>query len=96
MCLRCDGYSDEELDRQQDLAIRVNGYQYLHVYQPGSSTGDGTWTYTVGLSENFGQPEFICIGIKPERQVSIVKALADTVVEAVSYTHLTLPTICSV
>lgn len=82
MCLKCDGYSDEELDRQQDLAIRVNGYQYLNVYDPGHVEEiDGSWTYTIGLAESFGQPDFLCIGVKPERQAAIVKALGDCIVE---------------
>lgn len=81
MCMRCNGYSQEDLDRQQDLAIRVNGYSYIHVYDPGDPKGiDGTWTYTLGILEGFGQPDFIVLGIDTDKQVALIKALAESIV----------------
>ena len=81
MCMKCDGYSQEDLDQQQDLTIRVHGYSYIHVYDPDDPQCiDGSWTYTIGLKENFGQPEFIIVGIETDRQVALIKALAESIV----------------
>ncbi|MEQ8719527.1 MAG: DUF4262 domain-containing protein [Acidimicrobiales bacterium] len=77
MCRICDGYSDEELTRELDLAIRVHGFTRVGVENP-----DGTgWTYTIGLAENCGQPDLVCIDVEPDFQQRLVQAIAATVVE---------------
>ncbi len=80
MCMKCNGYSQEEIERQQDLQIRVHGYTYVHVYDPDPDAIDGTWTYSIGLNESFGQPDLIVVGIGPNRQVSLLRAVADSIV----------------
>ena len=72
MCMRCDGYSWDEIDRHTDLMIRVHGYLMLHV-------GDqaGSWTYTIGTIESWDQPELIVLDVEPELQAVLVHAVAD-------------------
>lgn len=74
MCMRCEGYSEEEIDRSIDLVIRVHGYliqQVTDEYHP--------WTYTVGIQENHGQAELLCVDIDLAAQARLVKTLADDV-----------------
>ena len=39
MCMRCDGYSWEEIDRSTDLVIQVHGFQLLQGTRPKKITG---------------------------------------------------------
>lgn len=71
MCMRCDGYSWEEIDRHHDLVIRVHGYliQQVDDVKP--------WTYTVGITESWGRPELLMVDVEPEVQAMLIKAVAD-------------------
>ena len=71
MCMRCDGYSWEEIDRHTDLMIRVNGYIAIHVEGPRS------WTYTIGANESWDQPDLVVVGVEPALQQILIHALAD-------------------
>lgn len=74
MCLSCDGYSDEQLDRALDLAIRVHGWSLTLV---GDHDDDPTsWGYTIGLSESFGHPDLIAFGASPRRLDRLLRPLA--------------------
>ena len=75
MCMRCDGYSWEEIERHTDVAIRVHGYTTVHVEaQP-------PWTYTIGAYESWDQPELIVVDIESAIQKAIVHAVASDYVE---------------
>ncbi len=76
MCMRCDGCSDEEIERATDLTIITNGYLLLRVtdeYNP--------WSYTVGLRESYGHPEFVCVDTSTARQQQLIRLLADEVAD---------------
>ncbi len=77
MCLRCDGYSEEEVDRAHELAIRVHGWTGIQV----SDDGDSGWTYTLGLNDRLGHPDLIMIDVELEVQGQIVDWLASMVAE---------------
>lgn len=71
MCMRCDGYSWEEIERHTDLMIRVNGYITIQV------DGPRPWTYTIGAAESWDQPDLVVIGGEPAWQQVLVHAVAD-------------------
>ena len=74
MCMRCERYSIEEIERATDLTIITNGYLLLRVtdvYNP--------WSYTVGLRESYDHPEFVCVDIDTDCQQRLIKLLADQV-----------------
>ncbi len=71
MCMRCDGYSWEEIERHTDLLIRVHGFTTVHV------EGDCPWTYTVGAYESWDQPELIVVDIEASIQRALVHAVAE-------------------
>ena len=71
MCMRCDGYSPEEVDRHTDLLIRVHGFMIQQVED------DPPWTYTVGVSESWNRPELLIVDIDGATQARLVKAVAD-------------------
>lgn len=71
MCMRCDGYSWDEIDRHTDLMIRVHGYVMVQV------EGPSPWTYTIGAFESWDQPELLVVDLEPELQKVLVHAVAD-------------------
>lgn len=76
MCMRCEGYSWEEIDRHNDLVIRVHGYLIQKVVDE-----DESWTYTVGLDESWGHPDLVCVDIVQDVQVALIRALASEIAE---------------
>ncbi len=76
MCLHCEGFSEEEIERSQDLTIRIHGWLLQSV---SDEEGVG-WSYTVGLTESYGHPELICLDIALDDQVQVIRWLADQVV----------------
>ena len=75
MCMRCDGYSWEEIERHTDLVIRVHGFTTVHVEDRSP------WTYTIGAFESWDQPELIVVDIEPLIQKTLVLAVADDYVD---------------
>ena len=76
MCMRCEGYSAEEIERATDLTIITNGYLLLRVtdeYNP--------WSYTVGLRESYDHPELVCVDTSIVRQDQMIRLLADEVAD---------------
>lgn len=71
MCMRCDGYSEEEIERHTDLVIRVHGFLMQQV------EADPSWTYTIGALESWARPELIVVDIDAETQVQLLRAVAD-------------------
>jgi hypothetical protein len=77
MCLRCDGYSEEEVERCLDLAIRVNGWTATQI----SDDGQQGWTYTLGMNEELDHPDLIIIDAPIDLQGKIVHWLATMICE---------------
>lgn len=75
MCLRCDGYSEEEVERCLDLAIRVNGWTATQI----SDDGQQGWTYTLGMNEELDHPDLIIVDAPLDAQRRIIGWLADMV-----------------
>jgi len=75
MCMRCEGYSWEEIERHTDLVIRIHGFTVIHV------EGLSPWTYTVGAFESWDQPELLVIGIDPVIQKAVLHAVAEDYVD---------------
>ncbi|MEM7141937.1 MAG: DUF4262 domain-containing protein [Actinomycetota bacterium] len=71
MCLRCDGFEWDEIDRRTDLLIRVHGYMLVHV------EAAAPWTYTVGARESWDRPELVMVDMAAEMQKTLVGAVAD-------------------
>ncbi len=84
MCLRCEGYSWEEIERHTDLVIRVHGFMAVHVEAPAP------WTYTVGAFESWDQPELLVVDIEAPIQKALVHAVAEDYVDFGEITHDTL------
>lgn len=75
MCMRCEGYSWEEIERHTDLVIRVHGFMVVHVEAPSP------WTYTVGAFESWDQPELLVVDIEAPIQKALVHAVAEDYVD---------------
>jgi len=56
--MRCDGYSDDEINRGIELSIITHGW-YLLCVGPGAHAGGAHWAYTIGLDQSFGLPELV-------------------------------------
>ena len=69
MCEICDGVPLEEVERRLDLAYEVEGWVWHHI---DDRENDRTWAYTVGLKENFGQPDVLMRGGGPSGQATVI------------------------
>ena len=59
-----------------DLLIQVHGWALVQV------EGDVTsWSYTVGLTENYGHPELAMTTVRLELQSAVIHRLVDDIVE---------------
>lgn len=75
MCMRCDGYSWEEIERHTDLIIRVHGFTTIHVED------EPPWTYTIGAFESWDQAELIVVDIEAGIQKALVHAVGQDYVD---------------
>ncbi len=79
MCMVCDGFSFEEIERQLDLSIQVNGF---FIQQVGDSFDDPTlWSYTIGVNESWGHADFVVVDMPADLQRHVIAALIDDVVD---------------
>ena len=59
-----------------DLLIQVHGWALVQV------EGDVTsWSYTIGLTENYGHPELTMAAVRLELQSAVIHRLVDDIVE---------------
>lgn len=86
MCLQCDGYSYEEVMQALDLQIRVQGWVLQHVHD--DHTG-ASWSYTIGLVEQYGHPELTMLDVKLDQQNRVIRRLVDDIVTRGSVSPLT-------
>ena len=70
MCLQCDGYSEDDVNRMVDLHIRVYGYHVTQVEERDP------WCYTIGLQQSFGHPELVTTTVKMSTQVGLIQTVA--------------------
>ena len=61
MCLRCDGYSEDDVLRAIDLNVRVHGFHICAV------EGTRPWTYTIGVPESAGHPDLVVTDVETEQ-----------------------------
>lgn len=89
MCLQCDGYSYEEAMQALDLRIRVHGWVLQQVVDDDAGI---TWSYTIGLVENYGHPELAMLDVKASEQNRVLRLLVDGIVRhgAISDAMVTL------
>ena len=58
MCLRCDGYSEDDVLRAIDLNVRVHGFHICAVEDARP------WTYTIGVLQTTGHPDLVVTDIE--------------------------------
>lgn len=65
MCMKCDGYSDDQIARNLELTILTHGWAVRGV-EPSNELDDdldatltGGWAFTIGATVSFGLPELI-------------------------------------
>ncbi len=75
MCLRCEGWSDEEVLAQSRRDIEVHGWGFVHV----EGGGGAAFTYTVGLTRFHGHPELLVTGLEADQAAVLLGDLADDV-----------------
>jgi hypothetical protein len=74
MCILCDGGSAQELLNGFRSRIGEFGFTMVAVGE-----GSSSWTYTIGLLENFGHPEFVVTGLRPNAAITVMTALVERV-----------------
>lgn len=83
MCDICDGTAtiDDYFNRMH-LRIAEHGWYTVCVEADARSPG---WLYTVGLSESFGHPELVVVGLKPDAAHEVLEALSLGVLDGHRY-----------
>lgn len=61
MCMKCDGYSDDQIARWLELTILTYGWavQGVEPEDGPEATIAGGWAYTIGVTQSFSLPELI-------------------------------------
>ncbi|MCU1393480.1 MAG: hypothetical protein JWM34_1908 [Ilumatobacteraceae bacterium] len=73
MCLRCDGYTEQQIIGMTEMHIRVFGWSVAAVEEARP------WTYSIGLLENFGHPELVVT----DMEIGLAKVLINEVATVV-------------
>lgn len=73
MCLRCDGYSEEQISGMTEMHIRVYGWSVVAVEEARP------WSYSIGLLENFAHPELVVTDMEIRSAKALINAVADVV-----------------
>lgn len=64
MCLKCDGYSEEEIARGVELIIATSGWMVQGVEgSDGPNAHDG-FAYTIGATASYGLPELVIMDME--------------------------------
>lgn len=77
----CDGANEQDLFGQFRARIAQFGFTMVHVGE-----GSSSWTYTVGLVEGLGHPEFVVTGLNPTAASVVVAGLVERVRAGERYT----------
>jgi hypothetical protein len=64
-----------------DLTIRTYGWQLQQV------TDTNPWSYTIGLTESYGHPELMIIGLELDVQNTVIRKIVDPIVQSGSVDH---------
>jgi hypothetical protein len=75
MCLKCEGWTDEEILQKSRDDIERHGWGYVHVQ--GGDAAD--FTYTVGLTRFHGHPELAVTGLGAYQATTLLDDLAGEV-----------------
>lgn len=78
MCIRCEGYDEEQVGRMHDLMIDVHGFAITQVREHGQNG----WTYTMGLRERLDHPDLLVVHLLPDVQAELASKLGQMVVDA--------------
>ena len=76
MCIRCEGYGEEQVGRMHDLMIDVHGFAITQVRKDGQHGG----TYTMGLREGLDHPDLLVVQLLPDVQAELASTLGQMVV----------------
>ena len=77
MCIRCEGYSEGQVERMYDLMIDVHGFAMTQVQEHG----EHGWTYTMGLRDRFDHPDLLIVQLVPKVQAELGSMLGQMVVD---------------
>ena len=77
MCIRCEGYNEEQVGRMHDLMIDVHGFMMTQV----RGHGQDAWTYTMGLREGLNHPDLLVVHLQPDVQAELASKLGTMVVD---------------
>lgn len=69
----CEGMTEEDLDSSMETKIALHGFTLIHV------AADPSWTYSIGLADEPGVADLVCIGIEQSAQWELVDILASAV-----------------
>ena len=58
MCLRCDGYSEDDVHNTTEMQILVHGWSVAAVEQ------NAPWAYSIGVLETYAHPELVVMGVE--------------------------------
>ncbi len=83
MCIRCEGYGEEQVERMYDLMIDVHGFAMTQVREHGQNG----WTYTMGLRDRFGHPDLLIVHLVPSVQAELASKLGQMVVSDGTLDH---------
>jgi hypothetical protein len=75
MCLQCDGWSAQEVERQINNLIEQHGWAVQYVEDPNPRRRFG---YTVGLTK-LGEPEFLVRGLDMDETMDVLNGFARSV-----------------
>ncbi|GAB6900298.1 DUF4262 domain-containing protein [Kineosporia succinea] len=75
MCLKCQGWSDEDIREKSRRDIEQHGWGYVHV----EGGGRPSLTYTVGLTRFHGHPELAVTGLDADQATPLLDGLAHEV-----------------
>jgi len=79
MCFLCDGGTVEESLRFIELTILHHGWAVRGVLPDADDPNGKTWSYTIGLLENFNHPELVITDVEFERAIELLNHLGEDV-----------------
>ena len=58
MCLRCDGYTENDVHNTTEMQILVHGWSVAAVEEKRP------WAYSIGVLETYAHPELVVMGVE--------------------------------
>lgn len=89
MCLKCDGYSDDDVARFIELSILTHGWFVQGIVPGGEDPPESpTWAYTIGLTEGFDLPELIVVDTEFAEASSFLNLCGELLTSGVPFDEL--------